>query len=151
LVPAYLLHYLRPLPHSPCSCHGAPPPRDERTGQDFLSLQLLGAVWCIICITAEGPYSQPSKDADRFVLSSPSHPSAPLLSTTTWPSVVRQRVGVNCSYIFAVLRAAHHFRTRLNIVFTNAEVRKLIVDAGTVGRDLLARGTTEARGHLPTL
>ncbi|KAJ7810069.1 hypothetical protein B0H14DRAFT_3480880 [Mycena olivaceomarginata] len=46
--------------------------------------------------------------------------------------------------------AAHHFRTRLNIVFTNAEVQKLIVDARTVGRDLLARGTAEARGHVPT-
>ncbi|KAJ7334937.1 hypothetical protein DFH08DRAFT_1083444 [Mycena albidolilacea] len=40
--------------------------------------------------------------------------------------------------------AAHHLRTLLNIVLTNAEMRKLIVDAGTVGRDLLAKGTAKA-------
>jgi hypothetical protein len=43
-----------------------------------------------------------------------------------------------------VLPAAHHLRTLLNIVLTNAEMRKLIADAGTVGRDLLAKGAAKA-------
>ncbi|KAF7359022.1 hypothetical protein MSAN_01242900 [Mycena sanguinolenta] len=40
--------------------------------------------------------------------------------------------------------AAHHLRTLLSLVLTNAEMRKLITDAGTIGRDLLAKGTAKA-------
>ncbi|KAF8209441.1 hypothetical protein K438DRAFT_1753781 [Mycena galopus ATCC 62051] len=39
--------------------------------------------------------------------------------------------------------AAHHLRTLLSLVLRNAEMRKLITDAGTVGRDLLAKGTAK--------
>ncbi|KAJ6500873.1 hypothetical protein C8R45DRAFT_82700 [Mycena sanguinolenta] len=39
--------------------------------------------------------------------------------------------------------AAHHLRTLLNLVLTNGEMRKLITDAGVVGRDLLAKSTTK--------
>ncbi|KAF7372490.1 hypothetical protein MVEN_00110800 [Mycena venus] len=34
--------------------------------------------------------------------------------------------------------AAHHLRTLVSLVLTNAEMRKLITHAGTVGCDLLA-------------
>ncbi|KAJ7684251.1 hypothetical protein DFH06DRAFT_1155114 [Mycena polygramma] len=40
--------------------------------------------------------------------------------------------------------AAHHLRTLLSLVLTNAEMRKLITDVGTVGRDLLAKGAAKA-------
>ncbi|KAJ7490866.1 hypothetical protein FB451DRAFT_1513957 [Mycena latifolia] len=41
-------------------------------------------------------------------------------------------------------QAAHHLRTLLSIVLTNAEMRKLLTDAGTVGRDLLSKGAAKA-------
>ena len=37
-------------------------------------------------------------------------------------------------------QAVRHLRTLLSLVFTNAEVRKLVGDFGVIGRDLLARG-----------
>lgn len=37
-------------------------------------------------------------------------------------------------------QAVAHLRTLLTLVFTNAEVRKLMADFGVIGRDLLARG-----------
>lgn len=37
-------------------------------------------------------------------------------------------------------QAVQHLRTLLSLVFTNAEVRKLVNDFGVIGRDLLARG-----------
>ncbi|KAJ7494254.1 hypothetical protein B0H11DRAFT_930182 [Mycena galericulata] len=40
--------------------------------------------------------------------------------------------------------AAHHLRTLLSLILTNAEMRKLLADAGTVGRDLLAKGAVKA-------
>ncbi|KAJ7232032.1 hypothetical protein B0H12DRAFT_1204987 [Mycena haematopus] len=40
--------------------------------------------------------------------------------------------------------AAHHLRTLLSLLLTNAEMRKLITDAGTVGRDLLAKSAAKA-------
>ncbi|KAJ7807352.1 hypothetical protein B0H14DRAFT_3091268 [Mycena olivaceomarginata] len=40
--------------------------------------------------------------------------------------------------------AAHHLRTLASLVLTNAEMRKLIADAGTIGRDLLAKGAAKA-------
>ncbi|KAJ6447574.1 hypothetical protein C8R47DRAFT_1231379 [Mycena vitilis] len=40
--------------------------------------------------------------------------------------------------------AAHHLRTLLSLVLTNAEMRKLITDVGTVGRDLLAKSAAKA-------
>ncbi|KAF7353927.1 hypothetical protein MVEN_01078900 [Mycena venus] len=40
--------------------------------------------------------------------------------------------------------AAHHLRTLLSLVLTNAEMRKLITDAGIVGRDLLAKSSAKA-------
>ncbi|KAJ7041872.1 hypothetical protein C8F04DRAFT_1252363 [Mycena alexandri] len=40
--------------------------------------------------------------------------------------------------------AAHHLRTLLSLVLTNAEMRKLLADAGTIGRDLLAKGASKA-------
>ncbi|KAJ6630404.1 hypothetical protein B0H10DRAFT_2160322 [Mycena sp. CBHHK59/15] len=40
--------------------------------------------------------------------------------------------------------AAHHLRTLLSLVLTNSEMRKLLADAATVGRDLLARGAVKA-------
>ncbi|KAF7324755.1 hypothetical protein MKEN_00517300 [Mycena kentingensis (nom. inval.)] len=40
--------------------------------------------------------------------------------------------------------AAHHLRTLLSLVLTNAEMRKLLADFGTVGRDLLSRGAAKA-------
>ncbi|KAJ6567019.1 hypothetical protein B0H19DRAFT_716873 [Mycena capillaripes] len=40
--------------------------------------------------------------------------------------------------------AAHHLRTLVGLVLTNAEMRKLITDAGTVGRDLLAHSAAKA-------
>ncbi|RDX45619.1 hypothetical protein OH76DRAFT_1558936 [Lentinus brumalis] len=46
-------------------------------------------------------------------------------------------------------QAVQHLRTLLSLVFTNAEVRKLVSDFGVIGRDLLARGAekvaTQAR------
>ncbi|KAJ7084656.1 hypothetical protein B0H15DRAFT_888282 [Mycena belliarum] len=41
-------------------------------------------------------------------------------------------------------QAAHHLRTLLSIVLTNGEMRKLLTDAGTVGRDLLSKGAAKA-------
>ena len=41
-------------------------------------------------------------------------------------------------------QAVQHLRTLLSLVFTNAEVRKLVSDFGVVGRDLLARGAEKA-------
>ncbi|KAJ6548106.1 hypothetical protein DFH09DRAFT_1504573 [Mycena vulgaris] len=41
-------------------------------------------------------------------------------------------------------QAAHHLRTLLSIVLTNGEMRKLLADATTVGRDLLAKGAAKA-------
>ncbi|KAF7295850.1 hypothetical protein HMN09_01128400 [Mycena chlorophos] len=40
--------------------------------------------------------------------------------------------------------AAHHLRTLLNLILTNAEMRKLLSDFGTVGRDLFAKGAAKA-------
>ncbi|KAJ7061465.1 hypothetical protein C8F01DRAFT_1369002 [Mycena amicta] len=40
--------------------------------------------------------------------------------------------------------AAHHLRTLLSLVLTNAEMRKLLADLGTVGRDLFAKGASKA-------
>ncbi|KAJ6577803.1 hypothetical protein B0H19DRAFT_569045 [Mycena capillaripes] len=40
--------------------------------------------------------------------------------------------------------AAHHLRTLLNLVLTNAEMRKLLTDAGTIGRDIIAKGAAKA-------
>ena len=37
-------------------------------------------------------------------------------------------------------QGVQHLRTLLSLVFTNAEVRKLVNDFGVIGRDLLARG-----------
>ena len=37
-------------------------------------------------------------------------------------------------------QAVQHLRTLLSLVFTNAEVRKLVSDFGVIGRDLVARG-----------
>ena len=37
-------------------------------------------------------------------------------------------------------QAVQHLRTLLSLVFTNAEMRKLLSDFGVIGRDLLARG-----------
>ncbi|RPD78550.1 hypothetical protein L226DRAFT_543850 [Lentinus tigrinus ALCF2SS1-7] len=37
-------------------------------------------------------------------------------------------------------QAVQHLRTLLSLVFTNAEVRKLVSDFGVIGRDILARG-----------
>ncbi|KAJ7840336.1 hypothetical protein B0H13DRAFT_2366308 [Mycena leptocephala] len=51
--------------------------------------------------------------------------------------------GVDTSSLKAS-EASHHLRTLLSLVLTNAEMRKLITDAGTVGRDLLAKGTAKA-------
>ncbi|KAJ7495133.1 hypothetical protein FB451DRAFT_1477676 [Mycena latifolia] len=40
--------------------------------------------------------------------------------------------------------AGKHLRTLLSLVLTNSEMRKLLTDAATVGRDVLARGAAEA-------
>ncbi|KAJ7765620.1 hypothetical protein B0H16DRAFT_396732 [Mycena metata] len=44
--------------------------------------------------------------------------------------------------------AAHHLRTLLSLVLTNAEMRKLLADAGTIGRDLLAKGAVKAAASI---
>ncbi|KAJ7651060.1 hypothetical protein FB45DRAFT_30202 [Roridomyces roridus] len=41
-------------------------------------------------------------------------------------------------------QASHHLRTLLNLFLTNGEMRKLITDAGILGRDLLAQGASKA-------
>ncbi|KAJ7753393.1 hypothetical protein DFH07DRAFT_886813 [Mycena maculata] len=41
-------------------------------------------------------------------------------------------------------QAAHHLRTLTSLVLTNAEMRKLLTDAVTLGRDLLAKGAAKA-------
>ncbi|KAJ7155963.1 hypothetical protein C8R43DRAFT_1125867 [Mycena crocata] len=41
-------------------------------------------------------------------------------------------------------KPAHHLRTLVNLVLTNAEMRKLLTDAGTLGRDLLSKGAVKA-------
>ncbi|KAJ6451656.1 hypothetical protein C8R47DRAFT_1329655 [Mycena vitilis] len=44
--------------------------------------------------------------------------------------------------------ASQHLRTLLNLLLTNAEMRKLLTDAGTLGRDLLAKGAAKAAGTI---
>ncbi|KAF8186734.1 hypothetical protein BJ912DRAFT_1032111 [Pholiota molesta] len=44
--------------------------------------------------------------------------------------------------------AVKHLRTIVTLVLTNAEVRKLLADVATIGRDLLARGAAQAAGAL---
>ncbi|KAI4525606.1 hypothetical protein K525DRAFT_290071 [Schizophyllum commune Loenen D] len=44
--------------------------------------------------------------------------------------------------------AAHHLRTLMSLILTNSEVRKLLSDFGTIGRDVLAKGASEAAGKL---
>ncbi|KAJ7158718.1 hypothetical protein C8R46DRAFT_1224650 [Mycena filopes] len=44
--------------------------------------------------------------------------------------------------------ANKHLRTLLNIILTNGEARKLVADAGTIGRDLLAKGAGKAAESL---
>ncbi|KAF8173636.1 hypothetical protein BJ912DRAFT_1024850 [Pholiota molesta] len=45
-------------------------------------------------------------------------------------------------------QAVKHLRTIVTLVLTNAEVRKLLADVATIGRDLLARGAAQAAGAL---
>ncbi|KAF7314973.1 hypothetical protein MIND_00011400 [Mycena indigotica] len=40
--------------------------------------------------------------------------------------------------------ASHHLRTLLSLILTNAEMRKLLTDLGTVGRDLFAKTAVKA-------
>ncbi|KAJ7221382.1 hypothetical protein GGX14DRAFT_669536 [Mycena pura] len=44
--------------------------------------------------------------------------------------------------------AAHHLRTLVSLVLTNAEMRKLLTDVGTVGRDLFAKGAIKAAASI---
>ncbi|TCD61093.1 hypothetical protein EIP91_009046 [Steccherinum ochraceum] len=44
-------------------------------------------------------------------------------------------------------QAVAHLRTLLSLIFTNAEVRKLLSDFSVIGRDLLARGASKVADH----
>jgi hypothetical protein len=46
--------------------------------------------------------------------------------------------------LYLRLSAVEHLRTLLNLVLTNSEARKLLSDAGLIGRDLFARGAVRA-------
>ncbi|TRM64226.1 hypothetical protein BD626DRAFT_429803 [Schizophyllum amplum] len=45
-------------------------------------------------------------------------------------------------------KAANHLRTLMSLILTNSEVRKLLSDFAVIGRDVLAKGASEAAGKL---
>ena len=54
----------------------------------------------------------------------------------------------NQSNKIVVFPAVQHLRTILSLILTNSEVRKLLSDFSLIGRDLLARGASEAADRL---